>query len=143
MLNIVYAIVGAVFMVGMGLFAFIKGGPTERMGAGAYLLAWFASLVLQGNSGFHHGMPIGLFLIDVAVLATFSALAWRYRRSWPVWASGIQLITVMCHILLLSGQPVLLGSLITVMNLNGYLIIACLIVGTFWAWQDRKAAERE
>ena len=26
---------------------------------------------------------------------------------------------------------------------NGYLIIACLMVGTFWAWQDRKAAGTE
>ena len=34
-------------------------------------------------------------------------------------------------------------SLYTVMNLNGYLIIACLMVGTFWAWQERRAAGLE
>lgn len=141
MLNIVYAIVGAAFMVGMGVFAAIKGDRTERFGAGAYLLAWFASIVLQGNSGFR-GMPIGLFLIDIALLITFVALAWRSARSWPVWACGAQLITVMCHIMILTGQKVPLGSLITVMNLTGYLIIGCIIVGTFWAWQDRKAAAR-
>lgn len=142
MLNIVYVIVGAVFMLGMGLFAFLKGDRPERFGAGAYLFAWFASIVLQGNSGFR-GMPIGLFLIDVALLATFVTLAWRNRRAWPVWASGAQLITVMCHIMILTGQRVPLGSLITVMNLTGYIIIGCLIVGTFWAWQDRKAAARD
>lgn len=140
MLNLAYAVVGAVFMVGMALFAFLKGGPAERFGAGAYLFAWFASIILQENSGFR-GMPVGLFLIDVAALFVFVGLSWRYRQSWPVWVSGIQLITVMCHIMILTKQPVLLASLITVMNLNSYLIIGFLIVGTFFSWQDRHAAE--
>ena len=139
MVNIVYAIIGAVFMVGMALFAFLKGSHAERFGGGAYLFAWFASIVLQENSGFR-GLPIGLFVIDLAVLAVFIGIAWRYRQSWPVWASGIQLITVMSHIMMLTKQPVLLGSLITVMNLNGYLIITCIIVGTFYSWQERRAA---
>ncbi|MFN3836903.1 MAG: hypothetical protein ACK4MI_04230 [Brevundimonas sp.] len=140
MLNIAYAIFGAVFMLGMALFAFLKGGASERFGAGAYVFAWFASIILQESSGFR-GLPAGLFLIDLAVLFVFIAISWRYRQSWPVWASGIQLITVMCHIMMLTKQPVLLGSLITVMNLNSYLIIGCIIVGTFYAWQERRAAE--
>ena len=140
MLNIVYVVFGAVFMVGMALFAFLKGGQAERFGAGAYLFAWFASIILQENSGFR-GMPVGLFLIDVVALFVFVGLSWRYRRSWPVWVSGIQLITVMCHIMILTKQPVLLTSLITVMNLNSYLIIGFMIVGTFFSWQDRHAAE--
>ncbi|HBI20262.1 MULTISPECIES: hypothetical protein [unclassified Brevundimonas] len=140
MLNIVYVVFGAVFMVGMALFAFLKGGQAERFGAGAYLFAWFASIILQENSGFR-GMPVGLFLIDVVALFVFVGLSWRYRRSWPVWVSGIQLITVMCHIMILTKQPVLLASLITVMNLNSYLIIGFMIVGTFFSWQDRHAAE--
>ena len=140
MLNLAYAVVGAVFMVGMALFAFLKGGPAERFGAGAYLFAWFASIILQENSGFR-GMPVGLFLIDVAALFVFVGLSWRYRQSWPVWVSGIQLITVMCHIMILTKQPVLLASLITVLYLNSYLIIGFLTVGTFFSWQDRHAAE--
>lgn len=139
MVNIVYAIIGAIFMVGMALFAFLKGSHAEKLGGGAYLFAWFASIVLQENSGFR-GLPIGLFVIDLAVLAVFIGITWRYRQSWPVWASGIQLITVMSHIMMLTKQPVLLGSLITVMNLNGYLIITCIIVGTFYSWQERRAA---
>lgn len=140
MLNIAYAVVGAVFMVGMALFAFLKGGQAERFGAGAYLFAWFATIVMQENSGFH-GVPIGVFLVDLALLFVFAGIAWRYRQSWPVWASGLQLITVMSHIMILTGQPILVGSLYTIMNLTGYLIILCLIVGTFFAWQERRAAE--
>lgn len=140
MANIVYAIVGAIFMVGMALFAFIKGGPAERLGAGIYLFAWFASLVMQEMQGFR-GMPLGVFLIDVGLLVAFVTLAWRAQRPWTIWASGLQLIAVMSHVMILTGAKVPLASLYTVTNFTGYLIIGCIIVGTFWAWQDRKAAE--
>lgn len=140
MLNIAYAIIGAVFMVGMALFAFLKGGSAERVGAGAYLFAWFATIVIQENSGFR-GVPVGMFLIDLTLLVIFIGISWRYRQSWPVWASGLQLIAVMSHIMILTGQPIMVGSLYTVVNLIGYLIIACIIVGTFYAWQERRAAE--
>lgn len=139
MVNMVYAVVGAVFMVGMALFAFLKGDKPERIGAGAYLFAWFATIIMQENSGFR-GVPIGMFVIDVALLGAFVAIAWKYRGSWPVWASGLQLIVVMSHIMILTGQPVSVASLYTVMNFTGYLIIGCITMGTFWAWQDRKAA---
>ncbi len=139
MLNIVYAIIGAIFMVGMALFAFLKGGRSERIGAGAYLFAWFATIVMQEGSGFR-GVPLGLFLIDVALLCIFAAIAWRHRQSWPIWASGLQLIVVMAHIMALTGQAVSASSLYTIMNLTGYLIIACIIIGTLYAWQERRAA---
>jgi len=32
-----------------------------------------------------------------------------------------------------------LASLYTVTNFISYLIILCIGVGTFWAWQERKA----
>jgi len=142
-MNMSYAVIGAVFMMAMATFAFVKGDQPERNGAGAYLLAWFATLLAQQGGLQSNQVPFGVFLIDIAVLGVFIALAWKSRRSWPVWASAIQLVTVMSHILLLTNAQVSATSLYTVMNLNGYLIIGCLIVGTFWAWQDRKAAARD
>jgi len=139
MLNVVYAVVGAVFMVGMTLFAFIKGGARERLGAGIYFLAWIASLVVQENVGFR-GLPIGMFLIDAAVLVALAAIAWRAPQSWPTWAAGLQLVTVMGHVMILTTKSVPIASLYTVMNLTSYLIILCIGVGTFWAWQERKLA---
>ena len=139
MVNMGYAVVGAVFMVGMTLFAFIKGGARERLGAGIYFLAWIASLVVQENVGFR-GLPIGMFLIDAAVLVALAAIAWRAPQSWPTWAAGLQLVTVMGHVMILTTKSVPIASLYTVMNLTSYLIILCIGVGTFWAWQERKLA---
>lgn len=138
MLNVGYAIAGAVFMVGMAIFAFIKGGTREKIGAGYLMFAWFASLLVQQNDGFR-GLPIGMFLIDAISLLVFAALAWRAPQSWPVWVAGLQLVTVMAHIMILTTKTIPITSLYTVMNLIGYLIILCIGVGTFWAWQERKA----
>lgn len=138
MVNMGYAVVGAIFMVGTVLFAFIKGGPRERAGAAYLLAAWFASLLVQENNGFR-GLPIGMFLIDAISLLVFAGLAWRAPQSWPVWVAGLQLITVMAHIMILTTKTIPIASLYTVMNLIGYLIILCIGVGTFWAWQERKA----
>ena len=140
MVNMLYAVVGAVFMVAMALFAFLKGDAAERNGAGAYLLAWFASVIVQQNAPQADQAPLGVFVIDVILLIVFAALAWKSKRSWPIWAGAVQLLTVMSHILLMTNVRIPTTSLFTVMNLNGYLIIICIGVGTFWVWQERKAA---
>ena len=33
-----------------------------------------------------------------------------------------------------------LASLFTILNLTGYGVLICIAVGTFWAWQERKAS---
>lgn len=50
----------------------------------------------------------------------------------------------MGHIMILTSNRAPTASIYTAMNLIGYLIILCIIVGTFWTWQERKiAAEYE
>ena len=46
----------------------------------------------------------------------------------------------MGHIMIMTTNKAPTTSIYTAMNLIGYLIIACIGVGTFWVWQDRKAA---
>ena len=79
MVNMMYAVIGAVFMVTMALFALLKGGNTEKAGASAYLMAWFASLVVQQESPRADQAPQGVFFIDLILLAGsmagFAALA--------------------------------------------------------------------
>jgi hypothetical protein len=142
MFQTLYAQIGAVFMVAMGVFAFLKGNQTEQVGAGAFLLAWLASLLVQEESNLREPQWI-MFLVDLALLATFAALAWRAKRSWPVWASAVQLIVVASHIMTLMHVRASATSLYVVMNLSSYIIIGCIIVGTFWAWQERRAAGLE
>lgn len=142
MFNMLYAQIGAIAMIAMCIFAFLKGGDVERIGAGTYAFGWFASVLVQGDTA-AATIPYGMFLLDLMMLVVFVALSWRYRRTWPVWAAGLQLMTVMSHILIMTDARLPITSLYTVMNLVSYLIIGCITVGTFWAWQERRAAGLE
>ena len=134
--------IGAAFMVLVGLFAFMKGDEPERIGAGTYLLAWFASLLAQ-QDGQLYGIQWGMFAIDIVMLLVFAALVWKSSRAWPVWACGLQALSVMTHIMLMLDIRPPMQSFFTVINLAGYGILLAIAIGTFYAWQERRAAGLE
>ncbi len=138
MFETIAAYVGAGFMVVVGMFALLKGGEPERIGAGAYLFAWFASVLVQSNAGIM-GVQWAMFGIDVAVLLVFIAMVWKAPRSWPVWACALQLLTVTSHIMIMLDLRTPVSAFYTVVNMTGYGIMAAIAIGTFWAWQERRA----
>jgi hypothetical protein len=142
MFDTLYAQIGAIVMVAVGLFAFWKGDEPERVGASAYGFAWFAALLIQADSRLS-GTQWAMFALDLVVLAVFGALAWKSRRAWPVWAAALQLVVVMSHIVIAIDLGTPMASFYTVLNLTSYGVLLCLAVGTFWAWQERRAAGLE
>jgi hypothetical protein len=141
MFNMLYAQIGAVIVIAVCMFAFLKGDDSERIGAGTYLLLWFATVLVQSNVDGER--PFGMLVLDIGYLAILCGLSWRSRRSWPVWAAGLQLLAVFSHILMMVDVRLPIASLYTVLNLTGYGVLACIAVGTFWAWQERRAANLE
>lgn len=142
MFDTLSAQIGAIFVVLICAFAFLKGDEPERIGGGAYVLLWFASLLVQNDVGIYDDQ-IGIFIIDVLMLVVLGGLVWRSRRAWPVWASGFQLLIVMSHIVAhIDVRPPAM-AFITVINMAGYGVLIALAVGTFWAWQERRAAGLE
>ncbi len=125
-------------MVIVGLFALLKGGEPERIGAGAYMLGWFASLLLQ-TSGSPFGIQWGVFALDVVMLIVFAAMVWKAPRSWPVWACALQSLTVTSHVMVIFHLSPPISAFYTVVNIASYGIILAIAIGTFWAWQERRA----
>jgi len=142
MFDTLSAQIGAVFVVAICLFAFWKGDEPERLAAGAYVLGWFASLLAQGD-GKVYQVQWGVFAIDVVMLIVLAALVWKSRRVWPVWAAACQLLVVTSHILSMVDVRPAIANFIWVINLAGYGVLIALAVGTFWAWQERRAAGLE
>lgn len=134
--------IGAGLTVLVVAFAFLKGDEPERIAGGAYVLAWFASLLVQGD-GSTPGTQWGLMGIDTIMLGVWVALAWKSRRSWPVWASALQSLVVMSHILTLVDIRPPMSAFVAVVNLASVGILLAIAVGTFWAWQERRAAGLE
>ena len=129
-------------MVAVGVFAFVKGDEPERVGAGAYLLAWFASLLIQ-RDGDAQSVQWGMFAIDAVMLGVLGALVWKARRTWSVWACALQLLVIMSYIIVALDLRTPIGSFYWVVNLAGYGILIAIAVGTFFAWQERRAAGLE
>ena len=123
-------------------FAFLKGDEPERVGAGAYMLALFASVLIQ-EKGALTGTQWGLMSIDFVMLAVYGGLAWKSRRSWPVWVCALQAVIVTSHLLTLVDIRPPLAAFYAVINLASYGVLLSLAVGTFWAWQERRAAGLE
>ena len=138
----IYGQIGAVFMVATCAFALLKGDEPERIGGSVFALIWFASILVQSD-GDLHSVQWGIFYLDLVLLAVFAGLVWKSRRAWPVWASAFQLLTVMGHIMNMTDLRPSIAAFYAVNNLAAYGIMACLAAGTFWAWQDRRAAGLE
>jgi len=134
--------IGAGLTVLVVAFAFLKGDEPERIAAGAYVLGWFASLLIQSD-GAEGGTQWGLMAIDTISLAVFVALAWKAQRSWPIWASALESLIVMSHVLTLVDVRPPMAAFVAVVNLASTGILLVIAVGTFWAWQERRAAGLE
>lgn len=134
--------IGAGLTVAVVAFAFLKGDEPERIAGGAYVLGWFASLLIQ-NDGAVGKTQWGLMAIDAIMLAILVALAWKSRRAWPVWATALQSLVVMSHILTLIDIRPPMAAFVAVVNLASTGILVAIAIGTFWARQERRAAGLE
>lgn len=142
MFDTLYAQIGTAVSLAVVAFAFLKGDEPERVGAGAYALGLLASLLLQDDSQLS-GTQWGLMVVDTVMLGVYAALAWKSRRSWPVWAGALQALIVMSHILTTVDQRPPLAAFYAVMNLANYGILLALATGVFLSWRDRRAAGQD
>ena len=139
MLDTLTSQLGFAVVVVVAAFAFLKGDEPERIGAGAYLLGAFATVLLQDRTALH-GLQWPVFAIDGVFLAVCAALAWKSRRSWPVWACGFQTLAVLTHVLIMVDLRPPLWAFYVVLNLATLGVLASIAVGTAIAWRDRRAA---
>lgn len=134
--------IGAVFVALVCGFAFLKGDEPERLGAGAYILGWFATMLIQDDAALYKAQ-YGVMGIDVVMLLVLATMIWKSGRAWPVWACALQLLIVMSHVVIMLDMRPPANSFVTVVNIAAYGVLVCLAIGTFWAWQDRRAAGLE
>ena len=142
MFDTLYSPIGSAIAVAVVAFAFLRGDEPERVGAGAFALGLLASLLVQDDSQLY-GPQWGLFVIDVILLTVYIALAWKSRRSWPVWASGLQALSVMTHVLTIVDPRPPSAAFYAVVNLASYGILLALALGVHRAWRDARAAALE
>lgn len=120
-------------------FAFAKGDEPERIGAAAYAMVFLAVKITSAGTSFNFPR-LGPMAMEIVLLMVFVGIAWHSRRAWPVWAGSFQALIVTCHILIAASLRPPHNAVATVINMSNYGLLAALAVGTFWAWQERRAA---
>lgn len=119
--------------------AFLKGDEPERVGGGACALALLASLLLQDSSRLS-GPQWGLIAVDLVMLIVYGALVWKSRRSWPAWATALQSLIIMTHVVTLTDSRPSMNAVYAVINAASYGILLALALGVFQSWRDHRVA---
>ena len=138
MFDTLYSQIGAAVGVIVVTFAFLKGDEPERVGGGIYALGSLAALLVQNDSQLY-GPQWGLMVVEAVVLAAYVAVAWKSRRSWPIWAGALQAVVVVSHILPTMDVRPPIAAFYAVVNLASYGILLILALGVLQAWRDRPA----
>lgn len=138
MFDTLYSQIGAAVGVIVATFAFLKGDEPERVGGGIYALGSLAALLVQNDSQLY-GPQWGLMAVEAVVLAAYVAVAWKSRRSWPIWAGALQAVVVVSHILPTMDVRPPIAAFYAVVNLASYGILLILALGVLQAWRDRRA----
>ncbi|WP_019833045.1 hypothetical protein [Sphingomonas sp. PR090111-T3T-6A] len=73
-----------------------RGGTIERLGAALCILATVLTVVSSPLRIRFQGVRLDLLTIDLATLLAFVALARASRRFWPIWAAGLQMLSIIC-----------------------------------------------
>lgn len=130
---IAFALLLAVAVAG----AVARGGVVERRGAALFVTAWLASLICQQVSGQTSPGP-WLPIIDVTVLFFLVALAWRSPRPWPVYACGIQTLTVAGDVAKWVEADLDLRLHLTLLAILGFGNVAALAHGAWFPPHPRR-----
>jgi len=116
------------------IYAWVRGGADERVVAVTCLLGTAATLlVISPLRERYAGVELGLMLVDLAVLACFVMVALRSKRFWPLWAAGLQLTTMLGHLLKSVDPEVVPRAYGAALQSWSYPILLILAFGTFRA----------
>jgi len=130
-------------LVLVAAYAFLRGSRDERQ-VGLVLVTGVVAttLVLSPIANRYNGLETSVMLVDVAVFAGFLWVALRSERFWPLWIAGLQLTTIIGHVLKAVDIHLFARAYGAALSFWGYPIVLILAIGTWRATRRaRRAAE--
>lgn len=117
-----------------------KGGRPERLVAVALFAAWLASLAVFMSPW----LPphVGVWLVDLLLLAVLVAVALRTDRYWPIFVAGFHLLTVLTHAARAIDPKAGAWAYATASVIFSYLMLYALAFGTWGAWREQRQLAR-
>jgi len=127
----------AALLVGCLIISFWRGGWPERIGSANMAIGSVLTVLVNSPMSTRYAsVEIGIFIVDLAVLLVFLALALRTDRFWPLWTTAMQLLVVLAHAARLADPGMLRNGYGVVMAMWSY---PQLIVIAAAAWRRTRA----
>lgn len=121
------------------LYALLKGGPPERIGATILAVGSTITMAaISSRSGRFGSVELGVFLVDVAGMLAFIILALRAERYWPLWVTALQIIAVGGHAIKAADPDTIPRAYAFAMAFWSYPMLLLIALGT-WRHQQRLA----
>jgi hypothetical protein len=128
-------------LLAVATYAFLRGRREERLAAAICVFATIATrLMLSPTPERYSGVEIGVFLVDLLTLAGFTAIALRTERFWPLWVAGLQLTTLLAHMVKLVDVGLLPHAYAAAGRFWVYPIFLIIVAGT---WRSHRLTLRE
>lgn len=124
-------------------YAFVRGKIDERCAAAICVAATIASVAV--NSPFaerYEQMELGVLVVDALALMGFTWIALRSDRFWPLWVAGLQLTTLLAHLIKLLSVDLMPAVYAASARFWVYPIFLFIVVGT-WRSHQRRLQEKE
>jgi hypothetical protein len=124
-------------------YAFLRGRADERIAAAICIAATIATrLVVSPTAVRYSGLEVGVLLVDFLALAGFVFIALRTDRFWPLWVAGLQLTTLVAHLLKAIQFELMPYAYATAARFWVYPIFLIIVIGT-WRSHQRSRGEHQ
>lgn len=142
-LGMVRILVFAVLLFASCGYALIRGKWDARVVAAASLVAVFATWAVQSPvRSSYSSIEWGVFIVDLVTLAVFTVVALSSDCFWPLWVSGLQLTTILGHLLKAFDSTLLPLAYAAALRFWSYPILIILVIAV-WRHGRRSAAETQ
>ena len=125
----------------VAVYAFLRGSRDERQVGVVLVVGVVATtLVLSPVAHRFSGLESSVMYVDIAVFLGFLWVALRSERFWPLWIAGLQLTTILGHILKAVDVHLFSRAYGAALMFWSYPIILILAIGT-WRGVRRRRSE--
>lgn len=89
---------GLFMLVACG-YAFVCGERSAKIVAAAVVVGSISTnLAVEESTELWQDSEPGILIIDIAMLAIFTAIMLKSNRYWPIWTTAAQLLSVLAHL---------------------------------------------
>ncbi|MDR6710201.1 hypothetical protein J2X73_004606 [Novosphingobium sp. 1748] len=125
-----------VLLVVSSLYAAMRGGRPEQIGAATLFGgAWASVLAANPSGGRFRQLETGILIIDIVLFGIFLWLAIRSTRFWPIWVAALLNAEVFIHVGHIIAPTAGWKAYMNAVAIWGWVTQIVLIVAT---WRHRR-----